>query len=193
MKYSLIRNKFRTDCQRVPFLLYLFSVFSALDPALPIYEHKNLSERLHMDDAEFVQVIHTCGSFISFEDSLGHVDFYPNGGKFPQPSCVQPRTGTNFYLKVKTLYSSLLDISIEERRGGGKCGKWFYKPSRNTFKFHNRNSINISLKVKMFSIVSKNSVFCVLYHYAAHLSDVYSRIDEISLSLTFFLVHVAQH
>ncbi|KAK7593088.1 hypothetical protein V9T40_007840 [Parthenolecanium corni] len=66
----------------------------ALDPALPIYDKKNITERLHIDDAEFVEVIHTCGNFISFDADLGHVDFYPNGGQFPQPGCLDPRQST---------------------------------------------------------------------------------------------------
>lgn len=66
---------------------------AALDPAFPIYNQKPDSERLHINDAEFVQVIHTCGHHVSFETSLGHVDFYPNGGTFPQPDCIDIKSG----------------------------------------------------------------------------------------------------
>ncbi|KAJ4428052.1 hypothetical protein ANN_24066 [Periplaneta americana] len=58
-----------------------------LDPAKPIFEIKGLEDRLDPSDAEFVQVIHTAGGFLSFLEPLGHADFYPNGGKNPQPSC----------------------------------------------------------------------------------------------------------
>lgn len=66
-----------------------------MDPALPIYHKKNNTERLHIDDAEFVEVIHTCGNFVSFDTDLGHADFYPNEGRFPQPGCLDPRQSSN--------------------------------------------------------------------------------------------------
>lgn len=66
----------------------------ALDPAYPLYYRRNSNDRLDVNDAEFVQVIHTSGNFISFEDSVGHVDFYPNSGKLPQPLCLHSNRGT---------------------------------------------------------------------------------------------------
>ncbi|XP_069687820.1 pancreatic lipase-related protein 2-like [Periplaneta americana] len=60
---------------------------TALDPAKPIFEIKGIEDRLDPSDAEFVQVIHTAGGFLSFLEPMGHADFYPNGGKNPQPSC----------------------------------------------------------------------------------------------------------
>jgi pancreatic triacylglycerol lipase len=57
-----------------------------LDPALPLFENRNDSERLTADDANFVEVIHTdegnCGMFLP----VGDYDFYPNGG-VKQPGC----------------------------------------------------------------------------------------------------------
>lgn len=43
----------------------------------------------HLDntDAEFVDVIHTCGGALGFLDNIGHVDYYPNGGTPMQPGC----------------------------------------------------------------------------------------------------------
>jgi pancreatic lipase-related protein 2 len=34
-----------------------------------------------------VDVIHTCAGTLGHDDNLGHVDFYPNRGKQPQPGC----------------------------------------------------------------------------------------------------------
>lgn len=38
-------------------------------------------------DAEFVDVIHTDGGVFGFPVSLGHADFFPNGGFPLQPGC----------------------------------------------------------------------------------------------------------
>jgi len=37
----------------------------------------------------FVDVIHTAGGFVGYSDSIGHADFFPNGGKSPQPGCYE--------------------------------------------------------------------------------------------------------
>ncbi|XP_022166001.1 lipase member H-B-like [Myzus persicae] len=59
---------------------------TGLDPASPGFENIPIQkERLSKDDAEFVDVIHTAGGTLGFMDSMGHVDFYPNGGVAPQP------------------------------------------------------------------------------------------------------------
>ncbi|XP_023708638.1 lipase member H isoform X2 [Cryptotermes secundus] len=60
---------------------------TALDPAKPIFEIRDDAERLDASDAEFVQVIHTASGFLSFLEPVGHADFYPNGGRAPQPPC----------------------------------------------------------------------------------------------------------
>lgn len=51
-----------------------------LDPASPAFTVAEISNRLDPTDAQFVQVIHTNGRFLGFSSSLGHADFYPNGG-----------------------------------------------------------------------------------------------------------------
>jgi len=43
--------------------------------------------RLDPTDAEFVDVIHTCGGTLGYKGALGHADFYPNGGSAIQPGC----------------------------------------------------------------------------------------------------------
>lgn len=67
-------------------------VLSGLDPASPGFEGYSIDQRLDPSDANFVDVIHTSneevglGYSIGFKGRLGHVDFYPNGGK-KQPGC----------------------------------------------------------------------------------------------------------
>lgn len=61
---------------------------TATDPAGPLFERKEVTKefRLCEDDAEFVDVIHTDIGHYGFIKPLGHVDFYPNGGR-DQPGC----------------------------------------------------------------------------------------------------------
>lgn len=61
---------------------------TATDPAAPGFEHPNVNENNRLDkiDATFVDVIHTNIGLYGFFDSIGHVDFYPNGG-LDQPGC----------------------------------------------------------------------------------------------------------
>ncbi|XP_077544631.1 lipase member H-like isoform X2 [Haemaphysalis longicornis] len=71
----------------------LLGRITGLDPAGPLFYHSNVT--LSTNDAQFVDVIHTnAGAFkegkLGINKSIGHVDFYPNGGS-EQPNC--PDTG----------------------------------------------------------------------------------------------------
>lgn len=57
-----------------------------LDPAFPLFRLLEQSHRLHFDDADYVQIIHTNGGFLGIRHPIGHADFYPNFGCV-QPSC----------------------------------------------------------------------------------------------------------
>ncbi|RZF39620.1 hypothetical protein LSTR_LSTR001141 [Laodelphax striatellus] len=60
---------------------------TGLDPAKPLFDDRSSQDRLDMEDADFVSVVHSSGGFIAFSEPLGHVDFYPNGGVTPQLPC----------------------------------------------------------------------------------------------------------
>ncbi|XP_028173132.1 inactive pancreatic lipase-related protein 1-like [Ostrinia furnacalis] len=62
---------------------------TGLDPARPLFELPLMDPNFRLDpsDANFVDIIHTCGGILGYRDSHGHADFYPNGGKAPQPGC----------------------------------------------------------------------------------------------------------
>ncbi|XP_045474884.1 lipoprotein lipase-like [Harmonia axyridis] len=60
---------------------------TALDPAGPGYYSK-MSERLGPNDADVVFVVHTDAFRFGYGSKCGNIDFYPNGGKHPQPGCL---------------------------------------------------------------------------------------------------------
>ncbi|CAK1601153.1 unnamed protein product [Parnassius mnemosyne] len=62
---------------------------TGLDPARPMFEIPLLPPdfRLDKSDANFVDIIHTCGGLFGYRDSHGHADFYPNEGTAAQPDC----------------------------------------------------------------------------------------------------------
>ncbi|XP_043686806.1 endothelial lipase [Vespula pensylvanica] len=60
---------------------------TGLDAAYPLYMNTGREGHLTASDAAFVDVIHTDGGIFGFPNPLGHADFYPNGGKPPQPGC----------------------------------------------------------------------------------------------------------
>ncbi|XP_008212974.2 pancreatic triacylglycerol lipase-like [Nasonia vitripennis] len=70
---------------------WLVQRITGLDPAQPCFKNSDKSLKLDNDDAPFVDVIHTNGRVLSklglgLPYPVGHVDFYPNGGKL-QPGC----------------------------------------------------------------------------------------------------------
>ncbi|XP_022165983.1 pancreatic lipase-related protein 2-like isoform X2 [Myzus persicae] len=61
---------------------------TGLDPAGPGFEFAKLQKKgLKKSDALFVDVIHTAGGSTGIYHSVGHADFFPNGGSVPQPGC----------------------------------------------------------------------------------------------------------
>ncbi|GLD70718.1 inactive pancreatic lipase-related protein 1-like isoform X1 [Lates japonicus] len=65
---------------------------TGLDPSEPYFQDTNASVRLDTSDAAFVDVIHTDGLpfnsklGLGMSQSVGHIDFYPNGGGL-MPGC----------------------------------------------------------------------------------------------------------
>lgn len=57
-----------------------------LDPASPLFSLKKPDERLSDTDADTVEIVHTNAGFLGFSSPLGHISFYPNGGR-SQPGC----------------------------------------------------------------------------------------------------------
>lgn len=70
--------------------LYILKI-SGLDPAGPLFESQDPRARLDSSDAMFVDVIHSNGENLILGglgswQPMGHVDFYPNGGRM-QKGC----------------------------------------------------------------------------------------------------------
>ncbi|XP_017484001.1 PREDICTED: lipase member I-like [Rhagoletis zephyria] len=70
------------------FARYRVGRITGLDPARPAFENC-IGPENHLDatDAEFVDIIHSCAGILGFQKPIGSVDFYPNGGRAPQPGC----------------------------------------------------------------------------------------------------------
>ncbi|XP_063825708.1 pancreatic triacylglycerol lipase-like [Ostrinia nubilalis] len=69
---------------------FAISRVTGLDPAAPLFEWPFLlppSLRIDSSSADFVDIIHSCGELMGFAGPLGHEDFFPNSGMFPQPGC----------------------------------------------------------------------------------------------------------
>ncbi|CAG9581223.1 unnamed protein product [Danaus chrysippus] len=58
---------------------------TGLDPAGPQWGGN--SNALNRNSATYVESIHTDGGALGIMDPISHADFYPNGGRNPQPGC----------------------------------------------------------------------------------------------------------
>jgi hypothetical protein len=65
----------------------ILTFFLGLDPAGVLFSSSGPEERLDSSQAKLVDVVHTSGGFLGFKKRIGHRDFYPNGGAWPQPGC----------------------------------------------------------------------------------------------------------
>lgn len=93
---------------------------TGLDPAGWLYEHTTAT--LTKDDADYVDVIHTnAGSIKNFRiglgQSVGHVDFYPNGGTVQTGCKNAPNIIPTNYMEVITCsHYKATDLFIESLR-----------------------------------------------------------------------------
>jgi hypothetical protein len=66
-------------------VLKLYSLALALDPAIPLFDVASPENRTDPSDAVFVDAIHTSANgIIGVWEAIGHIDFYPNGGRSVQ-------------------------------------------------------------------------------------------------------------
>jgi len=100
---------------------YRFNLIG-LDPACPGFMIIPLQrEHLSKDDGEFVDVIHTAGGTFGCLDSLGHFDFYPNGGIAPQPGSGILILDSSKYLPLSTNSKRLIKIGVDSLSNHMQC------------------------------------------------------------------------
>ncbi|KAI8438252.1 hypothetical protein MSG28_010855 [Choristoneura fumiferana] len=58
---------------------------TGLDPAGPLWGNNN--NALNRNSGAYVETIHTDGGLLGIMDAIGDSNFYPNGGRNPQPGC----------------------------------------------------------------------------------------------------------
>ncbi|KAL5239621.1 hypothetical protein ACI65C_007031 [Semiaphis heraclei] len=139
---------------------------TGLDPASPGFECIPIQkERLSEDDAEFVDVIHTSAGTLGCMGTMGHVDFYPNGGVAPQP-------GYNLFRAIDGILGShsrsyfLYADSLYYRKSfvATKCNSWLEFKSKkcenNTKIFMGHDTIT-SARGKFYLKTNKSSPFGV--------------------------------
>ncbi|XP_026291805.1 lipase member H-like isoform X2 [Frankliniella occidentalis] len=68
-------------------------------------------DRLGRGDAVVVDVVHTCAGLAGLEDAIGDIDFYPNGGRHPQPGCGLLDPGCSHQRCIKLLAESAWEES----------------------------------------------------------------------------------
>lgn len=88
---------------------YLSAYCLGLDPAKPLYENSGPEDRLDVNDALFVDVMHTNGGRNGILKSLGHIDYFPNGGK-KQPNCGKSDKGTTSWKNMRFEMFSRSDV-----------------------------------------------------------------------------------
>ncbi|XP_055307103.1 lipase member H-A-like, partial [Sitodiplosis mosellana] len=99
-----------------------------LDPAGPLFALDKPHERLHREDAKYVEVIHTNGALLGMYNPIGTADFYPNGG-FRQPGCSNDLTGKWSHWRSVKYFAESIYSSI--RFYGYPCASFDYMKKGN--------------------------------------------------------------
>lgn len=71
---------------------------------MPLFHSGSSNRCLSSTSAEFVDIIHTDGDVLGNIESMGHVDFYPNGGSALQPGCIQQQIENSNLLGIFSEY-----------------------------------------------------------------------------------------
>lgn len=91
-----------------------------LDAAAPLFGTTSVKNRLDPTDAKVVQGIHTNGGLLGWKDSLGDVDFFPNGGS-SQNGCILDVSGACAHNRSPTYYAESV---VSQNFVGAECGSY---------------------------------------------------------------------
>ncbi|KAJ8974935.1 hypothetical protein NQ317_012915 [Molorchus minor] len=105
-----------------------------LDPAGPLVSITDLAYRLDPSDAQFVQVIHTNGGLLGLSSSIGHTDYYPNGGK-RQPGCGFDITGSCAHSRSYLYYTESIGNNQFISRECSNYHEFFWRRCHGRFSF----------------------------------------------------------
>ncbi|XP_076750412.1 pancreatic triacylglycerol lipase-like [Xylocopa sonorina] len=83
----------------------------ALDPALPNFMTAGPGKRVSYTDANYVEIIHTNAGLLGYESSIGHADFFPNGGS-KQIGCPADITGACSHSRSYHYYAESINTRI---------------------------------------------------------------------------------
>uniref|UniRef100_A0A8C5RLS6 Lipase H n=1 Tax=Laticauda laticaudata TaxID=8630 RepID=A0A8C5RLS6_LATLA len=129
---------------------------TGLDPAGPLFTKKLANERLDHTDAQFVDVIHTDTDGFGLKESLGNIDFYPNGG-IDQPGCPKTILSGSSYFKCDHQRSVFLYISSLQH----DCGITAY-PCESYKDYRNGKCVSCNFKSLPCPIVGKSILFQII-------------------------------
>ncbi|XP_024118896.1 lipase member H [Oryzias melastigma] len=94
---------------------------TGLDAAGPEFTGTSPEKRLDPTDAQFVDVLHTDMDSLGFRETLGHIDFYANGGA-DQPNCPKTIFSGESYFKCDHQRS----VNLFMDTINGTCSSWAY-------------------------------------------------------------------
>ncbi|KAG6453420.1 hypothetical protein O3G_MSEX008166 [Manduca sexta] len=92
---------------------------TGLDPAGPCFSHAYSDQRLDKTDAKYVDVVHSNRLVQGIIESLGHADFYVNGGGPNQPGCFMPSCS---HLRAAEVYTE--SVMTPKSFVGIRCQSW---------------------------------------------------------------------
>lgn len=84
----------------------MISELKGLDPAYPLFANVSYTRRISHESALRVEVIHTDGGMLGVWESMGHVDFYINGGK-SQRACAGRNSRCSHGMAIEYFQESL--------------------------------------------------------------------------------------
>ncbi|CAG9759298.1 unnamed protein product [Ceutorhynchus assimilis] len=142
----------------------LVSSITGLDPAGPLYYKALPNNRLNVNDAQYVEVIHTDAMFLGTNFHIGDIDYWPNGG-LSQPGC-DPSFGScshgrSFYYFGESLVSGSNNFVSTECKSfkayeAGLC-------QNNTIAFMGGITYNETLTGDFYLITNKTSPYGLGY------------------------------